>query len=683
MQQLASDVGGTFVDLVLFDSTTNRIVVDKVPSTRHSAVGIIGGVQKIAATAGIGIGAIDRFVHGFTIATNAWLTRRGGKVLFLTTAGFRDVLEIGTQRRPKLYALTQTRAAPLVARSRVMEVHERIDAFGGVVEPLTSAEVQRIVDAATADAPDAIAISLLFSYLNRDHEAALAAALRGALPGVGVYPSFEINPQIEEYPRANTTVAAAYVGPAVEAYVGALEAGLDDIGLSSLMLMRSDGGVATPEAMRRNPATMLLSGPAGGVIAAANLGRSIGVSDLVTFDMGGTSADFSLIVGGQPRTSNERTVNDQPLRIPMLDIATISAGGGSIASVDHAGALHVGPQSAGSVPGPACYGQGGTLPTLTDAVVALGIIDPADFAGGSLALLPEAAMQAIEIEVAKPLGLTVDQAALGMVSVACAQIRQAIRALTIERGFDVRPFSLVAFGGAGPIFAALMERDLGMREILIPPRPGVFAALGLLMSDMRHHTQASLTARLNAVDPVVLDREFDALGAELAAALDSDGVAGDRRSFAWSADLRYAGQFHVLTVKLPRMGADWWRADDVAELFHAAHTQVYGHCDRAGAVEIVTIRAAAEGAVDKADFPPLPHRPGGTPLSHGSRSILFPGQGERLDCPVYQRDDLSPGCELAGPAIVSQSDTTVLILPGQTGRVDDWGVIHVAGREAV
>ena len=440
---LSSDVGGTFVDLVLFDAASGRIFADKAPSTGESAEGILEGINRILKAAGLSIADIARFVHGTTIATITWLTHRGARVFFLVTEGLKDVLEIGTQRRPELYSLTQKRTPALAPGSQAIEVRERLDAFGGTVLPLLQVEVTRVLETIRSAAPQSVAISLLFSYLNKSHEAALAQAIRETFADLPVYASCEINPEIGEYARTNTTVAAAYVGPAIDHYIASLQDGLERAGFRApLMLMRSDDGVATPQAARRNPATMLLSGPAGGVIAAARLGEVIDAPNLITFDMGGTSADFSLVVDGKPRISNERSLDGQPFRVPMLDIETISAGGGSIASVDHAGALQVGPQSAGANPGPACYARGGTQSTLTDAALILGIISPADFAGG-LRLSPELARTAIEGNVAKPLGVSCEQAALGMISVACAHMRQAIRGLTVERGYDIRRFSLL------------------------------------------------------------------------------------------------------------------------------------------------------------------------------------------------------------------------------------------------
>lgn len=677
MKQLASDVGGTFVDIVLWDSDTNALHVDKLPSTRHSAAGILDAIRTIARNTGTPIAEIERFVHGFTIATNAWLERRGARVLLLVSEGFRDVLEIGTQRRALTYSLRQRRSQPLVPRSMVREVRERIDSFGATVTALSDQEIARIVAEARALKPEAIAIGLLFAYLDPRHEEKLATALRAALPGVDIYVSSQIDPQIEEYPRINTTATAAYVGSPVREYLSSLREGLSGIGVRNVLLMRSDGGVATPEATLRNPGSMLLSGPAGGVIAAAAMGAEIGVDNIVTFDMGGTSADFSLITKGQASHAHEKVIDNLPVRFPMIDIQTISAGGGSIATVDHAGSLHVGPTSAGSVPGPACYGRGGSLPTLTDASLILGLIDPDDFAGGNVRLDRAAAAGAIEDHVASRLGLDVEAAALGMIAVANAHMRQAIRGLTIERGYDVRQFALTAFGGAGPIFAALMAPELGMGEVLIPPRPGVFAALGLLMSDIRHHAQASFATPLSRLRPAEAETVLGTLSTQLLLALEQDGITAGNRKIRHFADMRYVGQFHDLTIELPERRD----AEALARQFHEAHARIHGHADPAGAIEIVSLRAEGIGLVRKASFGRLDRdRP--APVARATRSVRFPGQPERLDCPVFGREQLRPGDRLSGPAIVSQSDCTIVLMPVQVGAVDDWGVLHITGRSA-
>jgi len=675
MKQLASDVGGTFVDIVLWDSDTNALHVDKLPSTRHSAAGILDAIRTIAGNTETPIEEIERFVHGFTIATNAWLERRGARVLLLVSDGFRDVLEIGTQRRALTYSLRQRRSQPLVPRSMVREVRERIDSFGLVVTALSEAEIDRIVEEARTLKPEAIAIGLLFSYLNPGHEEKLAEALRAALPGVDIYVSSQIDPQIEEYPRVNTTATAAYVGSPVREYLSSLREGLAEIGVANVLLMRSDGGIATPDATLRNPGSMLLSGPAGGVIAAAAMGAEIGVENIVTFDMGGTSADFSLITRGRTSHSHEKVIDNLPVRLPMIDIETISAGGGSIAAVDHAGSLHVGPTSAGSVPGPACYDRGGTLPTLTDASLVLGLIDPDDFAGGNVKLDRAAAERAIQEHVASKLGIDIEAAALGMIAVANAHMRQAIRGLTIERGHDVRTFALTAFGGAGPIFAALMAPELGVAEVLIPPRPGVFAALGLLMSDIRHHAQASFSMPLSRLNPAQVETVLSDLSAQLLAALAQDGIGPEDREVRSFADMRYVGQFHDLTIEL----SEQRDAATLTRQFHEAHAQIHGHADPSGAIEIVSLRAEGVGLVRKASFGKL-NSGGPAPHAQATRSVRFPGQAKRHDCPIFRREQLRPGDRLNGPAIVSQSDCTIVLMPEQLGSIDDWGVLHITER---
>jgi N-methylhydantoinase A len=678
MLYLSSDVGGTFTDLVLVDAAAGQMVIDKVPSSGRSADAIIKGIQRLLERTGRPIGDLAGFIHGSTIATNAWLTRQGGDAVLLVTKGFRDVLEIGNQRRQHNYALTAQRPPALIPRSRVVEVAERVGAFGEVVEPLTEAEIDRVVDLLRKLKPDAIAISLLFSFKNDEHEERLAEALRERLADARIYTSVSINPELGEYLRANTTAAAAYVGPELDTYIDSLAAKLKQVGFASpLMLMRSDGGVATPEAIRENPATMLLSGPSGGVIAAAALGKAIGVSDLVTFDMGGTSADFSLIVGGEPRLSSERVIKDQVLRLPMLDIETISSGGGSIATVDHAGALHVGPLSAGSRPGPACYGKGGKQATLTDAAVVLGILDPSDFASGDIALDRQAAYDAVHSTIAVPLGLSAEDAASGMIAVACSQMRQAIRALTIERGYDLRTFSLLAFGGAGSIFASFMERDLGVKQVVIPPTPGVFAALGILLADIRHNAQTAFSAGLQDLDAQAMSGRYTEIRARLDAALERDGVAAERRSFNYYADLRYQGQFHVITTAVDAPHDGSWDLTAVTERFHMKHGQAYGHSDPDSAIEIVNLRVEAVGRVDKPSFQRVAARASGKPQPWSTRHIVVEKGGQRRPSPVFRRTDLLPGHVLQGPAIVTQSDTTILLLPEQSAKVDDFGVIRI------
>lgn len=676
---LAADVGGTFTDLVLVDDK-GRLFLDKLPSAETgSGQGVLEGIARLTARAGIEPGDLDLFVHGFTVGTNAFLTRRGAKAALVVSEGFRDVLLIGDQMRPELYDLRIQKPAPVIPRAMTLEVRERLDAFGQVVTPLTEAEIARVVEAVAALAPQSVAIALAFAYLDDSHERQLADAIQARLPGVPVYLGSRVNPQIEEYPRANTTAVAAYVGPVVGGYVERLAARLTEAGVTApLRLMRSDGGVATPRAAAENPAHMLLSGPAAGVVAGAALAAAVGRPDLVTFDMGGTSADFSLILGGKPALVPARHIAGQPLRLPALDIETISAGGGSIATVDDGGALKVGPQSAGAVPGPACYGKGGEAATVTDAAVVLGLLAPDEFLGGEIPLDPALAEAAVRRTVAEPLGLAPPEAAAGIVAVAVANMVQAIRKLSVERGHDIRRFGLVAAGGAGPLYAGLMARELGMAEVLVPPYPGLFCALGLLQSDLRHATQRAWRRALAKVDEAALGEALAPLAAELTEALATDGIPPADRRLVFEADLRALGQFHQLQVPLPAPGAaGWWSAEALAEAFHAAHERAYGHADPSAPVEFVNLRAYGLGRLPRPEIPaPASGGVAGKPASR--RPVLLDRARGYEETAVWRRADLVPGQTIEGPAIVTQRDSTTVVLSGQRLTVHPTGVLRIA-----
>jgi N-methylhydantoinase A len=659
MRYLAADVGGTFTDLVLVDvdlvTGAGRVHLDKVSSeATGSAAGIAEGITRIAAKAGLQPGDLDLLVHGFTVGTNAFLTRNGAKAAFVATAGFRDILVIGDQQRPNLYSLTDAKPSAVVPRSRTVEAAERIDAFGNVVTALTQAEAERVAAAIAQLQPQSVAVCLVFAHLNPAHERMIESAIRAKLPDVPIYLSSRVNPEIEEYPRANTTAVAAYVGPVIDRYVRMVEQRLTEIGVGApLRLMRSDGGAATPRAARDNPAHMLLSGPAGGVIAGAALARDLGIANMVTFDMGGTSADFSVIIDGSPTMVPGREIDGQPLRLPTLDIETISAGGGSIAWVDVGGALKVGPQSAGAVPGPACYAQ--------------------------------QARDAVERNVAKPLGLSLEEAASGIIAVANANMIQAIRTLSVERGHDIRGFSLLAFGGAGPVYAAYMARELGMAEVIAPRHPGVFAASGLLMTDLRHTAQSAWQAPLAGVTGSEVAARLQALRADLEEELTRDGVKPDQRYFRYMADMRCVGQFHRLSIPLtapPPNGAarEWWDGAKLAADFHAAHDKAYGHADATVPVEFVNLRAEGFGRVPKPPAPAEVAEASGAPQPAAHRRVYTDRSNGWMETPIYRRDDLRRGQVIDGPAIAEQRDSTILVLPDQTATVDRGGVMRIRAK---
>ncbi|MEM7407322.1 MAG: hydantoinase/oxoprolinase family protein [Pseudomonadota bacterium] len=681
--RLSIDVGGTFTDLVLVDEAGSRTLVDKVPSTPGSGDAVMTGIERIAEAADIRPEALDIVFHGFTIATNAWLTRSGARVVALVTEGFRDIFALGSQRRPATYDLTAQKPEPLVPRYHVLEVSERMDAFGSVIAPLTADTVDALADAVAALKPESVAISLLFSWANPAHELALSKALARRLPEVPVYLSSEVNPQIIEYPRANTTAAAAYVGPPVAAYTQSLEADLQAAGVTApLRYMRSDGGAATGRAARDNPANMLLSGPAGGLVGALAHAPALGVANLVTFDMGGTSADFSVIRDGDAARVRDREFDGLPLRVPTLEIKAISAGGGSIGWVDRGGALRVGPASAGAVPGPACYGNGGDRPTLTDAALKLGFIDGAHFAGGQLTLNPRLAETAVREQVAVPLGLDNDDAALGMFAVATANMAQAIRELSTERGDDLSEFALLSFGGAGGLFAPFLLRELGLAEAIMPRHPGVFAALGLHFADLRHQMQRPFAVGVERLVGADLTERLKELRGALDAALEADGVAAAERTFEFSADMRYAGQHHQIEVALPAGASeDADFRERLGEQFHTLHERRYGYCHRGSPAELTSVHGVGIGRLQK----PAMHAPDSEPATAAegmSRRVPLGVDSAWVDAAVLHRDQLNVGSTIAGPAIIEQDDSTSLVLSGQAARVDELGFVRIHETDA-
>ena len=674
-KRLSIDVGGTFTDLVLVDDKTGQRFVDKVASTPNSGLAVIAGIQRISQAANIQPSELDVISHGFTIATNAWLTRTGADVTLLVTSGFGDVLSLGSQRRPHTYHLAGKKPLPLITNSHVIEVTERIDAFGTTVIPLTDKTINDLKEQLADRKPEAIAISLLFSWLNPDHEKQLAQELTSLFPSAPIYCSHIVNPQIEEYPRANTTVAAAYVGPPVRTYTESLESELKACGIQSpLRYIRSDGGAATSDAARANPANMLLSGPAGGVVAAAKHGAAADIGNLITFDMGGTSADFSVIRDGQTSLVHDSVIDGLPLRVPMLEIKAISAGGGSLGWVDKGGALRIGPQSAGAKPGPAAYGAGGTKPTLTDAALVLGYLLPDSFAGGDIPLDKSLAEAAVNRHVAEPLNLDVISAARGMFAVGTANMAQAIRELSTERGDDIAEFTLLSFGGAGGLFAPFLLRELGLNSALVPRHPGVFAALGLHFTDLRHHRQTTFSQSAEDVDISLLQYQLDRKQNELNGILEADGVLSGSRLFQFSAQMRYVGQHHQLEIPLPSgnsMTSETTRT--IVRNFHDQHERRYGYCHRESPTEFTSLHAVGIGVQSKpgvagealtSKSPPIPLTKKATALAETETAI-------------YKRDSLRPGHQVVGPAIIIQDDSTLVVLSEQKIRVDATDLLHL------
>jgi N-methylhydantoinase A len=666
------DVGGTYTDLFLFDEASGQARVGKVPSTRgREADGFIEGIAGLAAPADV-----SAIVHGTTVGTNALLERKGAPAGLITTVGFRDVLEMRRRDRRRTWGLSGD-FVPVIARAMRLEVAERTLADGSILAAVDPAEVARAALALREAGARAIAIVFLHSYANPANERAALAAARAACPDLPVTVSSDILPEIREFERTSTTALNAVLQPVVGAYLGALDARLRADGFAGeFLIVQSNGGVMSVETARELPVRTALSGPAAGVIAAAHIAAEAGFPDVITGDVGGTSFDVSLISGGEPALAAQSTIDfGQVIRTPMIEITTIGAGGGSIARVDGAGILQVGPESAGSIPGPACYGAGGSLPTLTDANVLLGRINAERPIGGRLARLDVAAARAaIERHVGAPLGLDATAAAAAILRVANARMAGALRLVSIERGHDPKRFVLMPFGGGGALHAAALVREVGLARAVIPRFPGVTSALGCVIADMRHDRVQTLNRLLGEIDPAGLRAEMDGAAASLAARLDRAGVAFAGRAVSHELDMSYVGQTHTVAVPLPLApdGSGPVTREAIHAAFEATYRAAYGRVLERVAVRVLNLRSAVVGRRPKIDLLSLAPAADASLAAarRGGRAVWF---GAWTDTPVFDRLALPVGVEIAGPAVLEQPDTTILIEPGWIGRTDRFG----------
>jgi N-methylhydantoinase A/oxoprolinase/acetone carboxylase beta subunit len=679
------DVGGTFTDLVYADPNSNALAVHKIATTSEDpSIGMMAGIRSLCAAAGVMPQEIDLVLHATTIATNAVLEYDGCTAGMLTTAGFRDVLHIGRHQRPQHYSLRQQipwQARPLVRRRHRKTVVERLTADRAtVLEPLDEAGVRRAAQELGAEGVEAVAVCFLFSYLNPVHEERAAAILREELPGCFVTTSAEVAPQFREFERFTTAAMNAFVGPKMRRYVGRLDDQLSALGMrADLRIMRSNGGVATAALIARLPVLTLLSGPAAGVLGGGWAGALSGRRNLITFDVGGTSADIGIIRDGAfaEAAARDTTIAGYPVLVPMIDVHSIGAGGGSIAHVDPAGAFRVGPKSAGAVPGPAAYGRGGRQPTVTDANLYLGRLDAEHFLGGSMPLRLDAASAAIA-GLARRLGLADEAAAEGVLTVLNANMANAIRSRTVEKGLDPRDFALVAMGGAGPLHGAEVARMLGIPEVLVPRFPGIASAIGLMTTDPRYDTSRTVFGRSDRLDFTVLDAGFAGMQAELTAQLRADGIDPAATSFRRAADLRYLGQGYELRIAAPEGLSAAASVDRLLAEFHAAHATEYGHSFPGAPVEIVNLRLTATAPAAKLLGVPPP-RPGSLAAALiGRAACTFrTKQGLRsFDTPRYERDRLPLEEPIAGPAIILQADSTTVVPPdGRVSALPDGNLV--------
>ena len=680
--RLGVDVGGTFTDLVLYDTDTNRLEFAKTPSTPvNQALGVAAGIRELMERHAVLADRIDFFIHGTTVATNTLLERTGAKTALIVTAGFRDVLQIGRQDRPDLYDWRIRRSDPLVPRHLRFEAQERVLHTGEVLKSVEMEGLGSIVKRLKDADVDTVAVCLLHSYANPEHERAIGDAIRRELPDIPISLSHEILPEFKEYERMSTTTINAYVAPVMERYLRRLEKSVADAGLKSdLYIMQSNGGTMGVETAIERPVHTILSGPAAGVIGAVAIAQQAGQPNSISIDMGGTSFDVSLSYQGEVRRTQESELERLPVKVPMVDIHTLGAGGGSIAWIDPGGALRVGPQSAGAEPGPACYGNGGTEATVTDANLVLGRLGASSLLGGTMTLDSDLARNVISERIATPLGLTVEEAAEGIVQVVNASMVKGIRVVSVSKGYDPREFALVAFGGAGPLHASELAGEMDIPTVLVPVAPGVTSALGLLMADLRHDFKRTVLRPGNELSPAEITSWYEQMETQAMEQMAREDVPPEDVSLIRAADARYVGQGYELEVLATSGKLGQRDVEDMVERFHDEHVRTYGYASRDNAVEIVNLRVTALASMPRPDLASDSQDCGGdlSCARIGERNVYF--RNEPKTTAIYDRSGLIPGDVIDGPAIVEQLDSTTVVWEDQTATVDNYLNLILTGR---
>ena len=682
------DVGGTFTDFVLQSPSGELSTGKRLTTYPDPSDACLAGLDELLAQAGVPWSDVAQAVHGTTLGSNVVIERKARSVGLLTTRGFRDVLIIGREKRYQVYDLQIEKPAPLIPRRLIGEVTERVMADGAVRTPLDEADARRAIRELAARGVTTLAVCLLHAYVNPAHERRIAALVAEEAPDVTVTLSHEVSPTFREYERTSTTVVNAYVMSIVRDYLRGLASAMSGRGYRGrLFVMQSSGGIATAEAMQRYPVRMIESGPAAGALMAAAYGELTGHRDLIAFDMGGTTAKLALIEGGRPATTtsfelhrvNNAPGSGLPMNIQAIDLVEIGAGGGSIARTK-LGVIAVGPESASSTPGPVCYGRGGEEPTVTDADVVLGYVNPDYFAGGSMKLQAGAAARAIEERVARPLGLSLDDAAWGIHAIVNTNMELATRVVSIERGRDPRDLTLVAFGGSGPVHGCRLAQALGIPRIVLPASAGVTAAIGLLAAEVKFDVARTHVRRLDSVDGASLDAMYDEMSAQAIVVVQESAVAGDVM-VARSADARYVGQGYEVTVPIPRGRLDAAALARVQASFHEVYAARYGYANPAEPVEVVTWKLSAVGG-----SPRIALAKSGASSADvrrkATRRAYFPEARGYTDTPVYDRYELAAGTSLTGPAIVEERESTTVIPPGASATVDEYANLIAETRPA-
>ena len=671
--RLGIDSGGTFTDVVLFDDKKKALHITKTPSTpANPAIGVINGIKKIVSQVGIESNEIASLVHGTTVATNALLEYKGIRTALVLTEGFKDILSIGRQDRPKLYDYFERRPEPFIPRHLRFEVPERTLYDGEILRPLDEEQVRGIAEKLKGMGIRGVAVCLLHSYANPTHEKRIKEIFKEHYPEAVVSTSHGILPEFREYERMSTTVINTYVMPIIDRYLQDLQRMMREEGLTAdLNVMQSNGGVMTSRSAGEKSVHTILSGPAGGVMGSLAIGTQIGMNNLITVDMGGTSFDICLIHGGKIHFTKESEIGGHPIKIPMIDIHTIGAGGGSVAWIDPGGSLRVGPQSSGANPGPVCYRLGGKEPTVTDANLVLGRLDPSYYLGGEMSLDVEAAKQAILGKIARPLKLSLEEAAEGIIKVINASMVRGIRKVSVEKGFDAREFSMICFGGGGPLHSLELAEELRIPTVVVPISPGVNSALGLLIADFRYDYSQPFLKKTQDIRLDSFNQGFKDLEAKATQQMMEEKIPREDRVILRSVEMRYSGQGYELEVPVPNGTLTRKDLKRISDTFHQTHRQLYGYASPQETTEFVYLRIAALGKIPKPKF--KKEKEGDRKPARalkGKRKVFV--QGKYVSLPIYERALLRPADKIQGPAIIEQMDSTTFLSYGHRAQVDPY-----------
>jgi N-methylhydantoinase A len=660
------DVGGTFTDFSVFHQESGRLIHFKHSSSNEdSSLAIVDGILQVLQSEGSNTSEVCYLAHGTTVSTNALIEKKGANVGLITTEGFHDIMEIGTQKRPNMYDTLVQKPQPLIQTGMNKGVSERIKSDGSIYKTLDEDKTRKLVQYFKKNGVNSIAVCTLFSFINPIHEQRIKEIILEEYPEVYTTISSELIPEFREYPRMSTTVLNAYLGPVMKKYVSNFQHSIKEIGITvEPYVTQSNGSIISIKETIESPIRTAVSGPSAGVIGAAHIGRQCGEDKIITFDMGGTSADISLIENGQPQISNERTVEGYPAHIPMINIITIGAGGGSIARIDEGGIMKVGPESAGATPGPACYDRGGELPTVTDANIYLGKLNQEKILGGRMDVNVQKAKQAIKTNLCQNSDLDLNQAANGLIAVVNANMIRAIRVISVEKGYDVREFALMAFGGAGPLHACEVAKELGISKVIIPPAPGTLCSLGLLMADTRFDFAISNILPAEESSIPIVQETFHQLMEEGKQMLKKENIPENEWDFELAIDMRYDRQNYEITIPLRGKELTKEFLLQAIEDFHETHKMSYGYRNDEADVKMVSYRVAAIGLVEK---PVLKSQKMNSealpPTAKTYRKVLFQQQSDFIQTGIYDRSQMTPGTLLEGPAIIEQMDTTVVVPP--------------------